>query len=415
MRRRVIIGVMWVVAIAVVVTLYFVLDRGRRDDGLTRDPGESPIYRPEDRAPDERRAGQPVAPIRGGARQFRGNRRHTGRSAYRGPAAANKVWSFSAVGRVQAQPVVAPDGTIYIGTLENRFFAVTPGGTARFDRNLFGPIWSAAAVDSNGHTFVGSDADAFFSFDAEGRTRWRIHTEGDVDSAVSIAGDGTLRFSAGTDLWCVTRDGQARWRFRARDQFFLGGAAIDDDGTAYAGATDDYLYAIAADGRMRWEHLIGGDVTSAPMLADDGTIYVGADDRSVHAIDRDGHERWKVNVGGFVRGSVAQGNDDTILVPTYGPRARVLALDAADGSTRWEFPVAMASSSDSGIASSPLVDVDGNIYFGAHDDYVYSLTPQGQLRWIFATDDRVDGTPILLSDGTLLIGADDGKLYALRD
>ena len=48
------------------------------------------------------------------------------------------------------------------------------------------------------------------------------------------------------------------------------------------------------------------------------------------------------------------------------------------------------------------------------DDYLYSLTPSGELRFIFEARGDVDGSPVLTPDGTLLVGSDDHFLYALR-
>ena len=102
-----------------------------------------------------------------------------------------------------------------------------------------------------------------------------------------------------------------------------------------------------------------------------------------------------------------------VYVGVFGPRPRVVCLDARDGSERWHFAVTIADTTEIGVASGPLVDRDGNVYFGAHDDYLYSLAPTGELRWAFRADADIDASPALAPDGTLYFGSDDQKLYAL--
>jgi outer membrane protein assembly factor BamB len=274
-------------------------------------------------------------------------------------------------------------------------------------------VWSAGAV-IGGTLYVGSDADAFFALrTADGAMAWRIHVQGDADSGVSVAPDGSLRFTAGTDLYAVSPDGNVRWRFRGGAPFMLSTPAVDDDGTAYVGSIDDRLYAVAPDGRMRWEHRAGGDISSSPVIGDDGTIYFGSDDQSVYALTRDGRLRWRAALGGYVRAPVALGRDGSVLAAVYGPSPRLVALDAATGDVRWYFPVGIDETSERGIASGPLVDVDGNVYFGAQDDYVYSVTSDGRMRWIFDVGADVDAAPILTPEGLLVVGCDGGYVYAI--
>jgi outer membrane protein assembly factor BamB len=99
---------------------------------------------------------------------------------------------------------------------------------------------------------------------------------------------------------------------------------------------------------------------------------------------------------------------------TYGPRPRLVDLDGGDGRVVWFFPVTVTDSTEVGVHSGALVDSAGDIYFGAHDDYLYAITASGEMRWIFSAHGDVDGPPILTPDGTLIFGADDGLLYALR-
>lgn len=406
---------MWVVALAAIAVIYVSLEPDD-ETAPTLDGAEARIFRAgEDRAPRASRMDLPVAEDPESSSLHRGGPRQTGRSRYRGPANAREAWRYEAEGRISAQAIVGEDGTIFVADQARTVHAIAPDGSRRWTAEAFGPVWSAAAIVDD-LLLVGSDADVVLALgEDDGETRWRIHAAGDADSAIVIAPDGTVRFTGGDDLYCAEADGTVRWRFRARGPFVISTPAIDSDGTAYLGSTDDRFYAVAADGRMRWEHRAGGDIASTPAIGDDGTIYFGADDNYVYALTRDGSRRWRRHLDGYVRAPIALGRDGDVLAGVYGPRPRIVSMDAETGEVRWSFPVGLDEATERGIASGPLVDADGNIYFGAQDRFVYSITPQGRLRWIHRVGREIDAAPVLTPDGVLVIGADDGYVHAIAD
>jgi outer membrane protein assembly factor BamB len=387
------------------------------------DASGAPIRTPDGprAAPSKVRRPRATPALAGPPLMFRGDRRHTGRSPYAGPTTANVRWRFVTDNPVHlddeaisAQPVVAPDGTIYIGSHDHFFYAVGPTGQLRWKRDLGDRVYSTALVDADGNVYVGSDDDAVFAFTSTGTLRWKLATEGDADSGLAQAPDGSLRFAAGSDLWAVRTDGTVLWRFRARSKIYSA-PAVDDDGTTYVGSQDDNVYALAPDGAMRWSYRMRKDADGGPAIGDDGTVYVGGDDGNVVALDERGRPRWTTPVGGYVRAPVGLGLDGSVVVGIFGPRPRILSLDGATGAVRWFFPVTIADSAEVGISSSPLIDRDGNVYCGAHDDFLYALDAGGHLRWVLETGGDVDSAPVLGPDGTLYVGSDDGVLYALRD
>ena len=65
------------------------------------------------------------------------------------------------------------------------------------------------------------------------------------------------------------------------------------------------------------------------------------------------------------------------------------------------------------VISSPVV-VDGVIYFGSQDGYVYALeASSGEERWRFRTSGDVTGSAAV-ADGVVYIGSRDSNLYALN-
>ena len=77
-----------------------------------------------------------------------------------------------------------------------------------------------------------------------------------------------------SELWSVDVDGVV-----------AGSPTIGPDGTIYVASHDGALYAIDADGTVKWTFTTGDRSWSTPAVAEDGTIYVGSDDDHLYAVD----------------------------------------------------------------------------------------------------------------------------------
>lgn len=364
--------------------------------------------------------------LRGGLvpfRSYRGDARHTGRTAIVGPREPHLRFAFATGGMIKSQVVVDEAGRLWFGTLgplgtgdapaePGELIALSRRGEVVLRRPLGADVYSTPLVTSE-RVYVGSDADRFFSFTFAGERRFELETGDDADTGATLGPADALYFTSGRFMWATDRYGTARFRFEAQGKIYTS-PAVAADGTIYIGSQDDHLYAVSPTGELRWRHRAGDDIDSSPVVGDDGAIFFGADDRRVHALEPDGTERFSVDVGGYVRAPVALTHDGGIVAAVMGPRPRVVSLDARTGEVRFSFPLPITESPEMGVLSGPLVDGEGAIYFGGHDDFVYSLSRTGALRWAFRVEGDVDAPPMLDADGTLYIGCDDGRLYAIE-
>ncbi|MBS3816926.1 MAG: PQQ-binding-like beta-propeller repeat protein, partial [Candidatus Thermoplasmatota archaeon] len=61
---------------------------------------------------------------------FRGSQNHTGRSPYdTSHVDGTEKWSFNTGESMVSSPAIGPDGTIYVGSLDNSLYAFNPDGS----------------------------------------------------------------------------------------------------------------------------------------------------------------------------------------------------------------------------------------------------------------------------------------------
>jgi len=116
--------------------------------------------------------------------------------------------------------------------------------------------------------------------------------------------------------------------------------------------------------------------------------------------------------GGFETDPVI-GPDGTVIL---GANNGILyALDPETGDIRWVFPTGFDTFA---IYSTPFVDREGIVYFGAKDGNVYALRAPGtgivaEVVWSLNLGTTIETSPTFTPDGTLVIGADDWAYYGI--
>jgi outer membrane protein assembly factor BamB len=79
------------------------------------------------------------------------------------------------------------------------------------------------------------------------------------------------------------------------------------------------------------------------------------------------------------------------------------------GTVAWKFPVGKITSTAEAYLQSPVVDMQGNIYFESMSGMLYALSPAGTLLWSTQlSDPSADphpSTPVVLADGSLYVAS----------
>ena len=187
-------------------------------------------------------------------------------------------------------------------------------------------------------------------------------------------------FAAGATVYAVRPGGDVDWRFEAKGKVFTA-PALADDGSVLFGSQDHHVYALSPQGALAWSVDLGADVDGAPAIADDGAIVVGTDAGEVVRLrGSSGEVLSRAQVGGFVRGTLSIARNGDTLAGVYGPAPRVVRV-APDGTVRASFAIQGTGAREFGVHGGPLEDARGAIFFGAQDDDVHALGPDGLWRW----------------------------------
>jgi len=357
-------------------------------------------------------------------------------------------WSYTLPDKVAySGPAIANDGTIYIacdyGTRETltyetspeNFFAINPNNTLKWmghvnegsSQSKVDQVISSPSINADGsvyisghygrrvHRFNAATGDTLRTFYMNSRVRY---------SAPAFASNG--------EVYIMTRNNNDRgarnftldlttqnWIFETGTDFNCV-PAIASDGTIYAIATNDNIYAINPDGTQKWSATYGVDgyASSAIALAEDGTIYASAKlnsagDGVLKAYNPiDGTEKWSVTFTGenVEKGGPAVAADGTVYLGNTG--GKMQAFNPLNGNILWTYTASSA------IEVVPAIDNLGRLYFGDTSGIFYVLNSDGTEAYTpLSLGTKITSPAAINSDGTIYVGvetASAGKLSALN-
>ena len=164
----------------------------------------------------------------------------------------------------------------------------------------------------------------------------------------------------------------------------IGSALTVADGVVYTG---ELLALDGARGDVLWAYIMAVDFEdpsfAMPPAVADGVVYAGASDGKVYAL-----------------AAAESPSQETRRAEAGGQKA------FASAAPLWRFRTGGS------VDSSPTV-VDGMVYIGSRDSFLYALNEaDGEMLWRYKTDARVS-TTAEVADGVVYFGSADGHLYAL--
>lgn len=197
-------------------------------------------------------------------------------------------------------------------------------------------------------------------------------------------------------------DGTEKWRYSA-DQPVRTTPAVAD-GIVYAGTDTAAVFAVDTDdGSEIWSTSVPGDRFASSPVVEDGMVYFGDTVDSAYAVNAsDGKVEWTAEIGYpmFRTAAIADGR------VYFAIEDGLYAFDAATGSEEW--------SVGKKHFGSPVI-ADGTVYAGSNANRISAFDPEtGEELWKYEPERNASNEPAVV-EGTVFMGSDDGYVYALTE
>ncbi|HMJ92267.1 MAG TPA: PQQ-binding-like beta-propeller repeat protein, partial [Candidatus Acidoferrum sp.] len=291
------------------------------------------------------------------------------------------------------------------------------------------PLSSPVLDEENFLIYAGGHDGRLYAFDMESGTR--IYEDpaprfGGGRCAPPLLGpDGTLylAFTDGT-LVAVTNAADVpavKWRYRTRSAF-VGSPAIDEEDVLYIGSKDNFLHAIPADQGTNfratnlWTFNAKNDVTSSPVVTPLGDI-VFLSRGTVFTVTPDGAQAGVFHAGTSVLnvpvvaedGNIYFGANDEFIYKIDGSATTGTNSANTNG-------IIFRVPAGSDVQSSAAIGAEGQLYVGTVAGRLLRLNEDG-IVWRFPGTGRVRGAIrsalSIGADGTVYVGTDAHTLYAV--
>lgn len=365
--------------------------------------------------------------------KFRANELGNGRSTVSPITNSSATpWSFLTKKGIFSSPVIDQDGTVYIGSADQVFYAIFRNGTLKWSLHTDEIIDSSALLDDQGRVIFGSGDQHMYAVNREnGEILWKFkaHSVSEVEELYGLELQNVNWFEGNLAMLpdgsiLAPNDNQILYRLDRKTgemlEVYLGNEMIWSlpainpvTNRLFFGSTNFALTNLFSynyeTGDKEWTAGGLGSVAASPLLTstkENGAVIVGGYDGILRAFtQRGGKQLWKVGMNDHIYSSPAQLSDGTIIQPSAD--GTVYAINT-DGDIIWEFDTFEP------IRSSPAIDSNDVIYVGSGEGKLFAINSDGTLRWayqcILSERNDLNGSPGLGEEGIYIAG-ESGELF----
>jgi len=154
-------------------------------------------------------------------------------------------WKTEPINQLESSLAIADDGTIYVGSYSGEaeqagLYAINSDGNIKWFFQCGGfEIMPTPGIGPDGTIYFGGHNSKFYALNPDGTEKWNITTDGIVESSPAIGSEGTIYFGAtmaNTNFYALNPNGTVKWRINSdKKGSVVSSPAIGSDGTVYVG------------------------------------------------------------------------------------------------------------------------------------------------------------------------------------
>lgn len=275
--------------------------------------------------------------------------------------------------------------------------------------------WAGVTMAENAIYFAGT-TQVFSLRPDNGNVVWSYPEKGSAArmflAAPTVVGDQLIAGDYAAGLVSLNaKDGTENWTFAEAKGKYVGSALATDE-LIIAPNSDNNLYALDLQGKLKWKFAATHSFWSQP-VTDGTTVFASSIDHFLYAVDlKTGALVWKADLGASLVSSPLL--DEGVLYEGSIDGA-MYAVDAANGKVKWSQKL------EAGIWSTPVLN-SGKLYFGDQKTKIYILDiANGNIDQSIDVGAAVIGRGALIKEGIafgtesgdlVLIGLDGKKLWS---
>ena len=295
-------------------------------------------------------------------------------------------WTFPTGDWVDSTPAIGADGTVYFGSWDNQLYAVNPAdGTKLWDFNTSSSVIASPAIGVDGRIYFGSKDEFFYALESNGSLAWETYVGNAITSSAAIGQDGTIYFGDENGTFhALNQDGTTKWTYEVDDvtdtnKSILSSPAIDLSGNLYFGSGNGNCYSISdasSSAILNWKVSTNDRVDASPVLGQNNEVFFVSRDGYLRSVDTStGITNWEVFAGDvFYSSPVVDANGRVYVIGYTGFGENHLFAYNNDGSKAWDTNNSSSPLTIGGLVDSSLaLDSNGNLFFGCFDQQVYSV------------------------------------------
>ncbi|RMG99200.1 MAG: hypothetical protein D6706_05840 [Chloroflexi bacterium] len=310
-------------------------------------------------------------------------------------------------GPYKSRPTIASDGTIFVAGESRVVYAIRPDGTTLWDYTAKdgASFQSGVAIAPDESRLYVSTTDRWvYALNATtGQQLWRFKTNGDkpgqviatpvvdTNGTVYIASSGQGKDPKG-HLFALDANGNLLWTFVAdKKKPFELSPQIGPNGTVYIASLEKSVYAVNADGSLKFRFDTSSKIHAQPAIASDGSLYVAAESGTLYALNGDGTVKfiYQAPTGSFWTSPVL--SPDEAMVYVAAKEGKLFAIDANTGTQLWMY------TTNGDLLASPGVEPQtGWLHLGNSVGRYAIINPVNGLDLqVFDGTDAITLTPVL--------------------